>query len=436
MGRNYFSLLLVLLISRLITACEKGDEPTVSLQYPLADGTFIQDYLVARWDDARWQKELDVLKQAGMHYLVFALTLFSDENGGGLSIYPATIAGVKSKYAADLVENCLRNAKKCGFKVFLGLNFNERWWKADFPSQWLYDQMEIGNRVAHELVARYKSVYGDVMYGWYWVWEVDNLNWTTPERKNMLINALNINIDYLHQLTPDMPFMLCPFVNYRVGPSVENVNMWKDIFSATHFREGDIFAPQDCIGAGGLTPEILDEWFYGMAEAVKSKKGLLFWSDAETFDQRFWTAAPVNRFVKQMQTVSPYVSKILTFSYTHYYSPFQKGRAFHDAYMEYVGTGRLPENESPEPVRNLISYRDSEGKLILNWKEPENKKDLAGYYIFKDHLLIGNLQFDTNLQCPPTFVLPAGSPGDGQYSVCSYTGSGTVSPKQTIILGK
>ena len=72
------------------------------------------------------------------------------------------------------------------------------------------------------------------------------------------------------------------------------------------------------MGAGGLELGMVDEWFSLMNEAVKTKPGLQFWSDAETFGQRFWTSAPPDRFVEQVKIVNPYVSNIITFAYSHY----------------------------------------------------------------------------------------------------------------------
>lgn len=136
----------------------------------------------------------------------------------------------------------MRAAQKNNIKVFIGLNFNDRWWKCDYDAEWLVKQMEIGNKVADEIVTLYKNKYPDAMYGWYWVWEIDNLNWMTSERQQALIDALNTNLDYLSDLTPEMPLMLSPFMNHKVGGNAEEYGqMWKNIFEKTRFRSGDIF---------------------------------------------------------------------------------------------------------------------------------------------------------------------------------------------------
>ncbi|SHF89338.1 protein of unknown function [Mariniphaga anaerophila] len=412
--------------------CNSAENTPPQKSHPVATGTFIQDNLIARWDDQRWQQELAMLKEVGMEYLVLAPTLYSNTDNIPRTIYNSEIPGTVKKHNSDLVENCLRNAKEAGFKVFLGLNFHENWWTASFSPEWLFAQMETGNQVATELVKKYKNKYPNTMYGWYWVWEVDNLNVKTTERQDVLINALNININHLNEITPEMPFMLCPFVNYRVGNSPENAEMWKYVLPRVNFRKGDIFAPQDCVGAGGLELEMVDEWFSTMADAVKLVPGLEFWSDAETFDQQFWTAAPLDRFVKQMEAVSPYVSNIITFAYSHYYSPFLKTDEFHKTYMHYVHEGTFPDSQEPSPVRAVIANK-SNGAVTISWDEPESKLSLAGFYVFKNDELIADLQYNAQGNCK-TFFNDTETSSDGKniYKVCAYSADGKMSSSEFI----
>lgn len=403
--------------------------------YPIADGTFIQDDLIANWNDDRWQQEFTALKDAGMHYVIFAPTLNTNEKGINETMYPSELKDVKQKYKSDLVDICLRNASKAGFKVFLGLNLNAEWWKADFTYEWLKNQMETGNSIADELIHKYKNKYGDVMYGWYWVWEVDNVHCNTPPLQDALANILNINLDHLHAVTPSMPFMLCPFMNYRKGTADENRVMWEYVFSKSHFNRGDIFAPQDCIGAGGLKLDILDVWFREMKKAVDTKPGLLFWSDAETFDQRFWTIAPLNRFIKQMEIVKPYVSNIISFAYSHYYSPFKVNKKYHEAYLEYVRTGKMSNVPVPGLPLDLQWKKSTDNKVILTWHAPADSIEIAGYYIFRNTELVANIQYEKrrrNMQ-KNTFIekIPLDK-GTYKYEVCSYSFSGTPSERRYI----
>lgn len=397
-----------------------------AVKKPKSDGTFIQSYLVRNWTDERWQQEFAALKQAGMHYLVLGSTLNTDKEGKMYSIFPSKLPGVVNRYGNDLVENCLRNAKLAGIKVFIGLNFDEKWWTTPINSPWITEQMELGNRLAKELVDRYKSRYGGTMYGWYWVWEVDNIKATTPAAHAQLAAALNINLHFLNGLTPDMPFMLCPFFNYRLGSSQETANMWKNVFSAANFKEGDIFAPQDCIGAGGLEMQVLDEWFAALKTAVDTKPGLLFWVDTETFDQRFWTSAPLDRFVKQMEIVAPYVSNYITFAYSHYYSPGYNNPQFHKDYLYYTRQGKLPEEDVQGGIEHTVVNRQNDHSLEFSWSvKSSTEKNVAGYYIFLNDSLYADCQYKPGKQLTTRIKINTGLVrSDNEIYIAPYSASG------------
>ncbi|GLU53379.1 DUF4434 domain-containing protein [Dyadobacter frigoris] len=388
--KKYFYLLKFVLLApaALLISAAGAKKP---VEHPIAKGTFIQNSLVAGWDDVTWQKELGALKEVGMEYLIIAPVAEAGGSGIYQAVYPSKLAGITSKSGSDIVENCLRNAKKAGFKVFIGLNMHEKWW-TNFSHEWLEKQMLIGNDVATEVYKNYGPRYAGTFYGWYWVWEIDNLRFNTPAQMDMLTHALNVNLDHLHMLSPGMPFMFCPFMNYRVGTAAQYRQFWEYVFAQTHLNPGDIFAPQDCIGAGGLEMDQLDDWFANLAQAVKTKPGLLFWSDAETFEQRFWTSAPLNRFVEQLRIAEPYVSTIISFAYSHYYSPVTVRKGFHEAYKAYVDTGKLPGPSAVAPGKNLEIGWNKDGKVTLKWQASKDTSRIAGYYLFRNDILIGNIQ--------------------------------------------
>ncbi len=39
-------------------------------KYPIADGSFIQDDMVEKWNDLKWQSEFNYLKEVNMHYVI------------------------------------------------------------------------------------------------------------------------------------------------------------------------------------------------------------------------------------------------------------------------------------------------------------------------------------------------------------------------------
>lgn len=401
---------------------------------PIIDGTFIPYYLVSDWDDKRWALELTNLKKLGMHYLILSPTVYTDKSDKTRAIYPSSYA--QPYYENDVVENCLSNASQFGFKVFLGLNSNEEWWSwwVDNTEDWLFKQMDFGNKIAKELTDKYKSRYKEAFYGWYWDWEIDNLNYTKSDRQQSLIKSLNINIDYLNSLTPQMPIMLSPFMNYKVGDNAYNYgNMWKTIFSGVHFRKGDIFCPQDCMGAGGLTLSNAGDWFFQLAEAVKTKPGLLFWSNAENFDQRFWTSATLDRFIQQLQIVKPYVSNYVSFTYSYYYSPFKVSKYFNEVYSYYVKEKALPQLLIPASVQNVQIYLDALNRINVSWIQPADLANIVGFLVYRDNELVANYQYDASQKCQTIYSESQKVPsGKHEYGICSYNANGECSPKYNV----
>ncbi len=352
--------------------------------------SFIQPHLFTQWDDSQWQKEFTYLKEAGMDMLIFMHTVLSSEQGR-ISFYPSQLEGVKGS-ENDLMENCLRNARLAGFKVIIGLNFDDCWWKPEtWSKEWLTEQMELGNRVAAELIERYKSRYPDTMYGWYWVWEIIDSYCKDPLIRNQLVSALNINLDFLHTQTPDMPILLSPFMNSTQSTKESCAEVWQYILSHGHFKDGDIFAPQDCVGSGFLKEEEAPQWFEALSRVIPATPKIQFWGNVELFDQRFWTTATPARLKRQIDALRPYVSNFISFAYSHYYSPRSKKTIIHRAYVHYMKTGTLPDVPIPPAVNSLRREIDA-GKQYLTWKAPVDKSAIMGYRVYRDGVLIDDVQ--------------------------------------------
>ena len=399
-------------------------QKNVGAMAPSFSGTFIQDFLADNWDDARWDKEMQMLKEAGMTNLIYAATMWTDPQGKTYSAYPSSLT--KKKAQKRSLENCLRSAQKNGVRVFVGLNFDDQWWKASADAEWLKAQMEKGNKIADEILALYKSSYPDALYGWYWTWEVANINeLSKPENQTLLANALNINLDHLTKVSPEMPFMLSPYMNYKLEMGAEAYSkMWKSAFAQTHFRLGDIFCPQDCVGAGGLTLDNVGDWFAKMKQAVNSKPGLKYWGNVETFDQ-YSTSASLERVAKQLDIVNGYVGNLVCFSYCHYNSPFEVNADNHKAYCEYRKTGKLPKIEAPQAVSGVAVKKVAKG-MQISWK-PGNMDHVDGYSIYRNGELVRKLQVKAG-KAPTSFTDKDGNM-DSVYEVAAYNVLGKESAK-------
>lgn len=391
--------------------------------HPVPSGTFIQWHLIKDWSDRKWQSEFSYLRRAGMHRIMFAPCL----DGKSREVfYTSSIAGTKAP-AGDLVERLLRNAKRANFEVFLGLNMHEDWWRKGVQDKpWFMGQVGEGNQVADELYSRYKKHYPKTFIGWYWVWEVANVGFPTAVERQTLVEALDTNVRHLKSLDPTMPVMLCPFMNEKLGTAKDYGEFWADVLANSSLGKGDIFAPQDCVGAGGLRPESVTTWFRELRTAVKAKPGLLFWSDAETFDQTDWSSAPLNRFVSQLRDVEPFVDEIITFAYSHYYSPNGANPAWQKGYERYVRTGVL--DKTPPPAPFAVRIDRATAKPTVHWHAIRGANGDSGFEVLSDGKVIGKVQIPKSRRKPhEELKLEIDAPPAGVVTVRSFDVYGNVS---------
>lgn len=395
------------------------------LSTPRFCGSFLQPWLSSDWDMARWEQEMNMLKNAGIQYLIYGPAWSMDINGQITTCYPSKLFNSSVQNAS--IDKCLASAQKYGIKIVLGLNFNDKWWNSTVSADWLVSQMNIGNSVADELLSLYKSKYGDTMYGWYWVWEVDNVNWISNDRQVALINALNTNLGHLSSVSPNMPLWLSPFMNEKAGGLDADgyKKFWINIFAQTNFRKGDVFVPQDCVGAGGLELSSVPAWFSKLKQAVDTKPGLKFWGNVETFISPYGVSAPLSRVVEQLKAEKPYVEDFISFAYDHYNSPLIVHKDYNDSYIYFCNKGVLPLLPTPQPVKSVTVSKDGDG-VKVSWVA-DDFVQVAGYNIYRDGMLIMMLQQRGGYY--PTEYVDKQSSAAGNYEVSVYNAVGNESSK-------
>ncbi|WP_446898088.1 DUF4434 domain-containing protein [Clostridium sp. LBM24168] len=335
-------------------------------------------------------KEMNYLKENKMEYLIVSGIISTNDNITK-TVYNSNIPGTKKIYGdKDEIELCLKSAEKLGIKVFLGTDFNSEWWnKSANDINWLSAQMNRTNLTCDELYRKYHLKYRHSFYGWYFPYEIDNVKFNNNEEFAKLANAININLNYLETKKERLPFLMSPFMNSAFGTPDQYASNWKYFFSIANLKNGDILCPQDSVGAGGLDISEVNQWFTALKKAVDSKSGLKLWANVETFDYVNNSTVTLDRLVKQMEMEQPCVDKIISFSYSHYYSPNNIDSGFNEAYSEYVNNGRLPYNKISAP-KNLRVQTINKYEFRLSWDKPKNDKDICGYRVYRNGVLIYN----------------------------------------------
>lgn len=358
--------------------------------YPVLAGSFIQVDLTQSWNENKWMKELKYYKKNKMEYLVLT-GIASTENNVTKTTYKSNILGFQKVYGnTDQVNLCLESAEKLGIKVFLSSDFNNEWWKESPENvNLLKNDMKRTNLICDELYKKYKAKYPHSFYGWYFPYEVDNAKFDNKTKFSNLASAININLSYLDIRKERLPFLMSPFMNSSAGTSKEYADNWKYFFSKVNFKQNDIFCPQDSVGGGGLDINQVNPWFTSLKKAVDSKKGLKFWANAENFDYVNKSSVTLDRFIKQLEFEQPCVDKIISFSYSHYYSPNNVNSGFNEAYFQYVKTGELIQTKVPKP-KNLNVKSIGKDEFKLTWNRPDRHKNICGYRVYRNGVLIFN----------------------------------------------
>lgn len=364
---------------------------------PVCQGNFIQNWLYQSWSPERLDKEIKYMHDTGMKYLIIAPMASQDSAGIWTSAYPTKIPGIKNGTGdEDYVGSVLHACQKYQIKVFIGLNESKKWAYNGSAAD-MDPQMEMGNKVADELYARYHKQYSDVFYGWYWTEELanfPNIRETSPDRQKTIdcyAGQLDINLDHLSKLDASMPVMLSPYFRIDSSTAKDNYLFWRDLIQKAHFRKGDILCPQDSIGAEGTTLEYLETWLISFRMAVDdSHKGVEFWVNNECFVAADWSSATLDRFVDQMKISSKFADCLISFAPSHYYSPYIIDPGYTKTYEEYLATGEL-EKDPPSAPQGLTATLLNKKTVQLHWSASHDNIGISGYRIYRNHTYLGML---------------------------------------------
>lgn len=358
-------------------ASEESTEP-VKRDTKLLSGSFLQSWICRDWTYARWEQELTSMKELGMDYLIIQSIYDQSYHKGSAeeqdwasyrfkgqtALYPSEIEELKnavlsSQNNGDVLQLMLKAAKKNGMKVYIGLLSDDRWWdfgwgmpklpegKTDHATEsyfatWCEYNGKLNGQMITELWDRYGEEYGEQIAGWYYyneIWNVDVACLGVDGNAYATCIGDNINhmLDAINESCPEKPLMLSPYFNKTISTAKQYKQFWIDIFEVANFRAGDIFAPQDCVGAKDLSIADMEKWISGLKEAADTEEGMRFWVNNESFTAEF-KPAEISRFIEQIETSEKYAETHITFSWNHYYNPLNdtKAESYNDELKEYL----------------------------------------------------------------------------------------------------
>lgn len=403
------------LIAFIIAIFPFGAEPETEKKCePKFNGTFIQSWMSSTWDDERWQKEVENMQDAGIEYLILQdiANKSSQSAGGQWTVYYETELDCfeNAVKADDVIDMALRNCKDTGVKVFIGLAMFDDFWTQGSMTKQYSDMCAVASEMVKEIYDKYYPVYGDTLYGWYFTPEINN---TITCQINIAGQAKGLNaiIKAINQTNEEKPLLLSPFyAEYlAVGSAVTLTNLVK-FFHYTNFRDGDIFAVQDAIGAKWVKEENLETTWKMYSKAIESADAdIKLWANCENFSLAFADSLidgiftrpatentvsvteTLDRFVWQMDVATKYAENIITFSYNHYYSPDCVNEGFINTYIDYLNNGYVLEKNAPFAPTGFTAQQTDEG-VVLTWNEAQDDIGIAYYRIEKNGKFLARLE--------------------------------------------
>ena len=418
-----------------------------------ATGSFIQSWLCNGWSDARWGQELSAMQDAGMTYLVLSDTA-SRDSGNWTTYYPSTVSELSgATYYGDVVDAALRNCELYNIKVFLGMGMYSEFWTYGGIGSTYTDFCNISAKIAEDLYNQYYNDYPDSFYGFYFVPEFNNNYLNMTPYASTFASGLNVIISKLNQLNNDLPLLMSPYYNkYYTAANVNDTEtFWNSMFSQINFRSGDIFSPQDAVGAAWI--EMCDlGTITSMYRRVvdNANKGVILWSNCEDFTQPHedtllgppetenttFITSTLDRYVDQLDVASQYADNIITFAWNHYYSPYYVNSVFNDTYLDFLGNGVL-ESQAPAVPTRLETALQADSSLTITWNEATDNIGIAAYRVFKNGDFLYRSDWYRNGSGVPTlntYYNDADFSTSGQtvYQVEALDGAGNVSDRINI----
>lgn len=416
---------------------------------PKFNGTFLQSWLSSTWDDERWQTEIEHMKNAGIEYLIIQDVANKAADDSWAIYYDSELDVFENATVyPDVIDAALRNCNGTGIKVFIGLAMFDDFWVEGAITGQYSEICCVAADMVKEIHKNYAAEYPDSFYGWYF----------TPELNNVLTCQININgiakginriIDSINETDESKPLLLSPFfAEYLAnGPVMTLANLVR-ILNSVNFRDGDIFAPQDAVGAIWTSEENLEKTWKMYAAAVEAADAdLKLWANCENFniaiadsplggilsrpatENTQYVTATLDRFVWQMEIASHYAENIITFSYNHYFSPEAVNPIYVETYFDYIENSFKLESEAPSETKNFTKSADDSG-ITLIWDDSTDNFGIAYYRIEKNGEFLTRIEHCFG-EAENVFVDSQGTAND-IYTIVAYDAAGNVSPEAAV----
>lgn len=278
-----------------------------------------------------WRKKIREISALQMEYVVVMATALYEKCYFKSSVFP-----FENIPCNDPIEEILDEADKLNVKVFLGNGFYGDWRKPKYNIT-TKEVIDLSFKAMEELTALYG--HHESFYGWYFPDETCIiLHYSKP-----FINYVNACSKQAHLLTPKKKTLIAP---YGTNLALTNERFVRDLTSL----DVDFIAYQDEVGVKKTKVDRTARIYERLRKAHDKAGRAELWADIELFDfeglvyNSALIPAPFERIRKQIENVSPFVDKILSYQYLGLMNPesslsfagHENSKTLFDDYLNYL----------------------------------------------------------------------------------------------------
>lgn len=292
-------------------------------------GTFLDgmasDIPSQNWSRREWSPQFDVFRDMGMDTVVVIRV-----GGAQSAMFRSRVLRRPVVPESDRGALFLEEAERTGLRLYMGLSDSGGYWSRE-EVDWS-EEIQVNLALIDELLERYGQ--SPAFHGWY-VSHEPPLHLRPWEIWNPLIARMRAR-------TPDKPVLLSPrfegtkWHQAEAKPPQPYAVQFDAVLQHLEHR------PDAAAFMDGHVPFSDLHDYVACMKPIMAKHHISFWTNLETFDRDAGLRFPPldwDKMRMKMETVQPFVSKIITFEAPHFLSPlsmWESGRMLYRRYLDYL----------------------------------------------------------------------------------------------------
>lgn len=272
-------------------------------------GTFVDgiaaDIPANNWMAEDWSREFDHFKKLGIDTVIIIRVGHRDS-----AMFKSDVMKTPLYEEPDLVRIMLQEAERTGMALYIGLYDTEKFW----PLNDWQSEVAVNRELIRELHERYGGF--AAFKGWYMshegslhvhpekIWKPLCQAIRSFDRKRPIIVSPRYHGRKCDPAWPVPPEVHARHFDYLLSEMEGLIGAYAFMDGHVDFRE-------------------LESYVKATGEVFR-KHGISYWSNLETFDRDMpWRFPPLewNKMRFKLETVQPYIEKIVTFEVPHFLSP-------------------------------------------------------------------------------------------------------------------